>query len=186
MGCIKMNITLMEKVYKENKVVLYVNGLVGVISDKTMIDSSAEVLKALGYNIKDTNSTLCLNDEIPNNESDYRNETGKQAPVHLTETSWVHHCDSKCCFDVGCKIQVNNVDVLTQGSLVDELTSLLGILGHTVSAEETEAVLLSKPGTDKGRCLDYETDPAEEDYGFMIEINMAIDEVEKKSLEYSR
>lgn len=158
-----MNITLMEKVYKDNKFVLYVNGFVGAISDNTMIDSSIEVLTNVGYNIKDVNYIVCLNDDVPNNEADCWHEGTQEAPVHLSETLWVHNCSSGCCFDVGSKIEVNHASIVAQDSLVNELSGLLSKLGHPVSPQETEAVLLSKPGYEIGDCLHYETSIAVED-----------------------
>lgn len=167
-----MKITLMEKVYKYNKFVLYINGLVGVISDKSMINTSVDVLNNIGYSVVDVNNIFCLNDEVPNNESDYRNEAGRKAPVHLTETTWTHRCSNSCCYDHGCMIKVNDAVLLSQEPLVDELTSLLSKLGHTLDAEETEVALLSKPGVEYGSCLEYETDLTEEPDGIWMEINV--------------
>lgn len=154
-----MNITLMEKVYKDNQVVLYVNGFVGAVSDRSMINSAIEVMNAIGYNIIDVNHILSLNDDVPNNEADYWHEGPKKAPVHLVETSWTHHCYKTCCFDTGYKINVNGKDVVTQDSVVIELLQILEKLGHPVSMEKTADNVDSKPGTIKGYCL---PDPIEE------------------------
>lgn len=180
-----MNITLMEKTYKDNKVVLYVNGFVGVISDKTMLDSTMKTLQLIGYNIKDINFLLHDNDEVPNNEVNYWHEGDMKSPVYLKESSWIHQCDKGCCMQSGYKLKVNGSELIISQSLLDELSDLLSKLGHPVYAKKDYKITLCKPGVSEGACIAVknEYDEFEEINELMLSIDNILLESEDLSKE---
>ena len=164
LGGVNVNIKLMEKAYKEDKFVLYLNGFVGVVSNHTLLDDAYEVLKSIGYNVTDVNYISFLNDDVPNNEADYWHEGGKKTHIHLSESKWTHQCKNKCCFDKGYRLTVNEVEFTTDYSVSIELFHLLKKLGHSVTLGKGGQSLLSKPGFTKGDCLEYLNDPLERQY----------------------
>lgn len=149
-----MNITLMEKTYKENKVVLYVNGFVGVVSDKSMLEDAMKVLQHLDYNIKDVNFVSCPTDEVPNNEANYWHEGESKNPVYLKESTWIHQCKKGCCMSNGYKLNVNGAEVNIIQSLLTEIGWLLCNLGHPLTAVKKPLITLCKPGLNEGDCIE--------------------------------
>lgn len=156
-----MNITLMEKAYK-NKFVVYVNGFVGLVTENSIMDDVIKVLKSLNYNIKDINYLSSVNDEVPNNEADYWHEGPEKSPVHLVGYSWTHKCFNSCCFDKGNCIIVNGKQVGTKDCSPIEILRLLEKLGHPTSLFISAEPLPYKPDEVVGGCLEYLKESDEE------------------------
>lgn len=122
-----MNITLMEKVYKENKYVLYINGFVGAISEHSMINTAIEILTHLKYNITDINCIMQLTDNVPNNEADYWHEGKKKSSVTIEQSSLM---DSDCLPYYKFSLKVNGKTFKTHEKIGEEISEILRKMGH--------------------------------------------------------
>lgn len=143
-------ITVMEKVYRNNQFVLYINGFRGVISSESILNSTVDVLRSLNYKIKEINHVMLLSDDIPNNEANYKPSLlTKKQPIEMSSQGWTYHCSKGDCFDAGRNVYVNNVLVSQDGN-VGEISRLLGNMGHLVTVHQINDVTSET----SGKCLD--------------------------------
>lgn len=122
-----MNITLMERVYKGNKYVLYINGFVGAISEHSMIDTAIKILTHLKYNITEINCIMQLTDNVPNNEVDYWHEGKKKSSVIIEQSSIM---DSNYLSYYKFNLEVNGKIFKTHEKIGEEISEVLRKMGH--------------------------------------------------------
>lgn len=143
-------ITVMEKVYKENQFVLYINGFRGVIADESILNATVDVLGVLGYEIKEINHVMQLTDDIPNNEADYKPSMfAKKQPLKMSSQDWKYHCSNGDCFDAGRNVYVNDLLVSKDGN-VSKIAELLVNMGHSVAIHKKHGYVNEA----SGKCLE--------------------------------
>lgn len=139
-----MDIKLMEKTYKDNVVVLYVNGFVGAVSNESMMETSAKVLRHLGYNIVDVAFICCDTDEKPNNEANYWHEGDMKDSVILKGVIFTSDLGLDFCPDVEYRISVNGEEFPSTKNTLSWLTELICRLGHPSMNHEDLVLKFSK------------------------------------------
>lgn len=66
-----MKISIMEKLYKGNQYVFYINGFPLVSNDVSILNQAAEILPSFGFEITEENYVSEELNEVPNNEVKY-------------------------------------------------------------------------------------------------------------------
>lgn len=148
-----MNLSIMEKQYKGNKIALYLNGFVALVSSESVVDKTFKILKSLGYKITELNFLDRTNEELPTNEANFKYEGAQKSSVELRENYWIHQCEKGCCSKSGYRLKVNGIEFLSQESIIVEITEILEKLGHVVVPTKKELITLCMPGLEIGACV---------------------------------